>query len=101
LERSFDFKGTLDHGSRKQCNTLQGKFNRGTLNYHRLKDDGFVVRQRYFKDRSEGHPIYGVVVYADWTKPPAFAGGDRYLHTYCYLKDDRLTDGGFNPITDE
>jgi len=57
-----------------------------------------VVRQHYFNDRSEGHPIYGVVVYADWTKPPALAGGDPYLHTYCYLEDDRLTDGGFNLI---
>jgi len=43
----------------------------------------------------------GGVVYADWTKPPALAGGDPYLHTYCYLKDDRLKDGGFNLITDE
>jgi len=33
---------------------------RGELNYHRLQDDGFVVRQRYFNDRPEGHPIYGV-----------------------------------------
>jgi len=76
-------------------------FNEGFTDHHRLKDDGFVVRQRYFNDRSEGHPIYGVVVYADWTKPPAVAGGDPYLHTYCYLKDDRLTGGGFNLITDE
>jgi len=46
-------------------------------------------------------PFMGVVVYADWTKPPALAGGDPYLHTYCYLKDDRLKDGGFKLITDE
>jgi len=45
------------------------------LVFKRLINTGFVVRQRYFNDRSESHPIYGVVVYADWTKPPALAGG--------------------------